>query len=108
MNRIKKGDKVRVISGKYKTQEGVVTKVDNKKMVAIVEGLNKVKMHRKASNENQNGGIKEVEAPMPLSKLALVVPKTPQGISKVAYKKNKANVKVRVARKTKAEINGKK
>jgi large subunit ribosomal protein L24 len=107
MQRIKKGDKVRVISGKYATKEGNVLLVDTKHGRAIVEGLNKVKRHKKPSANQEKGGITEKENFLPLCKLALIAPKSPQGISKIKYVINKDGKKVRIAKKTSQEIAGK-
>lgn len=108
MNRLIKGDKVRVISGKYKTKEGIILSVDNKNKTAIVEGINKVKRHQKPTQQNENkGGIFEKEAPLHLSKLALIVDKAHKGISKVQYKKTdatKKHSKERISKKTKASL----
>lgn len=104
MQRIKKGDLVRLISGKEKSKEGIVLSVNTKKQTAIVEGLNIIKRHQKPTPQNENkGGIISREAPIVLSKLALVVTKAPQGISKVAYQ-IKDNKKIRVAKKTNSEV----
>jgi large subunit ribosomal protein L24 len=108
MKRIIKGDKVRVISGKYKSKEGIVLSVDNKNNCAIVEGINNVKRHQKPTAQNENkGGIVEKQLPLNLSKLALVVDKATNGISKVSYTTNKEK-KTRVAKKTKTELGGSK
>ena len=105
MQIIKKGDLVRVIRGDETTKEGIVLKVLPKQNAAIVEGLNIVKVHQKADQKNKNkGGIISKEAPIQLSKLAIVSAKAPQGISKVAYKMDKNNKKVRIAKKTNTEI----
>ncbi len=104
MNRIKKGDKVRIISGKNTTKEGVVLAVYPKKNKAIVEGLNIVKRHTKPSANAEKGGIIDKEAAIDLSKLALIAPKSPRGVSKISYQKNKNGVKVRIAKKTNQEI----
>ena len=72
---IKKGDKVQVISGSYKGTSGVVKEVLAKKYRAIVEGVNIVKKHTKPSNDNP-GGINELEAPIHLSNLLVVDPKS--------------------------------
>ena len=104
MQRIKKGDKVRLVSGKHKAQEGIVLSVDPKHGTAIVEGLHIVKKHKKASNDNNKGGIVNEPAPVKLSKLALVVVKAPHGISKVSYRIDKTGKKVRFAKKTNSEI----
>ncbi|MDR2461986.1 MAG: 50S ribosomal protein L24 [Mycoplasmataceae bacterium] len=107
MQRIKKGDKVRVISGKFSTKEGIVTAVNVKQQTALVEGINIIKIHKKANKDNQKGGITEKEAPLHLSKLALVVDKADRGISKISYVVNKENKKVRIAKKTKTEVTSK-
>lgn len=104
MQRIKTGDKVRIISGKLLGKEGTVLQVCPTCKKAIVEGLNKVKMHKKSGANQEKGGIIEKENWIPLCKLALVVPKAARGVSKIGYKKNKEGKKVRVARATGAEI----
>ena len=106
MQRIKKGDKVRLISGSQATQEGIVLSVDNKHGTAIVEGLNIKKKHQKPSQQSQDkGGIINIPCPIKLSKLALVVVKAPHGISKVSYRIDKSGKKVRFAKKTNSELN---
>ena len=72
---IKKGDRVIVISGANKGSEGEVIKVIPSKYRAIVEGVNVVKKHAKPTHD-QPGGINEVEAPIHLSNLQLVDPKS--------------------------------
>jgi large subunit ribosomal protein L24 len=72
---IKKGDKVRVIAGAWKGTEGEVLQVLPKKYKAIVEGVNVVKKHQKPTQESQ-GGIIEMEAPIHLSNLMIVDPKS--------------------------------
>jgi large subunit ribosomal protein L24 len=72
---IKKGDKVRVIAGAYKGTEGSVLEVIREKYRAVVEGVNMVKKHQKPTNDSP-GGINEVEAPVHISNLMLVDPKT--------------------------------
>ena len=102
MQRIKKGDEVRIISGKLLGKQGIVLRVCPKTNKAIVEGLNKVKIHQKsnANGKQQKGGIKEQEAWIHLSKLTLVVAKAKRGVSKVAYKIDKDGQKTRVAKAT--------
>lgn len=104
MQRIKKGDKVRVISGKLLGKEGIILQVCPTCHKAIVEGLNKVKCHKKQGANQEKGGIIEKESWIALSKLALVVPKSARGVSKIGYKLNKDGIKVRVAKATNAEI----
>ncbi|MDR2847018.1 MAG: 50S ribosomal protein L24 [Mycoplasmataceae bacterium] len=105
MQRIVKGDKVRVISGKEKSKEGIVLSVNKAQKTAIVEGLNIVKIHQKPSQQNQDkGGIFDKEAGIKLCKLAIVDPKSKNGISKVKFIM-KDEHKVRIGRKTNSPIN---
>ena len=61
MLKIKKGDTVKVITGKDKDKEGKVLSVDKKKSKILVEGVNMVTKHSKPSAANQNGGIIQKE-----------------------------------------------
>ncbi len=72
MNKIKKGDTVKVIAGKDCNTEGKVISVDAKKGKVVVEGVNMVKKHAKPSQANPNGGIIEKEAPIDISNVMLV------------------------------------
>ena len=73
--KIKKGDQVVVIAGAYKGNKGEVLEVLPKKNRAVVEQINLVKKHQKPTNENP-GGINEMAAPIHISNLMLVDPKT--------------------------------
>ena len=66
---IKKGDTVVAIAGDDKGKTGKVLQVIPSKGTAIVEGLNFVKKHMRPTQENQQGGIVEKEAPMHVSNL---------------------------------------
>jgi large subunit ribosomal protein L24 len=72
-NKIKKGDTVKVITGKDKEREGKVLSVDVKNHRVLVEGVNKVSRHTKPNAQNQQGGIIEKEAPIDLSNVMLSV-----------------------------------
>lgn len=73
---IKKGDKVKVISGKDKGKEGIVLKAFPKKDRIVVEGINMVKKHQKPNAMAPQGGILEIEAPIHVSNVQLIDPKT--------------------------------
>ena len=73
---VKTGDKVKVITGKDKGKEGVILKTFPKKDRVIVEGINIVKKHRKASQTNPTGGILEEAAPIHVSNIMLIDAKT--------------------------------
>ncbi|GEC77458.1 50S ribosomal protein L24 [Flavobacterium aquatile] len=74
--KIKSGDVVRVIAGDHKGTEGKVLRVDREKNKAIVEGANMVSKHTKPSAKNPQGGIVKKEAPIHISNLALIDPKS--------------------------------
>lgn len=74
--KIKTGDIVRVIAGDHKGAEGKVLRVDREKNKAIVEGVNMVSKHTKPSAKNPQGGIVKKEAPIQISNISLIDPKT--------------------------------
>jgi large subunit ribosomal protein L24 len=74
--KIKSGDVVTVIAGDHKGSEGKVTRVNREKNNAIVEGVNMVSKHTKPSAKNPQGGIVKKEAPIHISNLALLDPKS--------------------------------
>jgi len=69
---VKKGDKVKVITGKDKNKEGVVVTALPKVNKVIVEGVNIVKKHQKPNNENPQGAIVEKEAPIHVSNVQVL------------------------------------
>lgn len=73
---VKKGDKVKVLAGENKGQSGTVIEMLPEKNKALVEGINVVKKHEKPSATSPQGGIIEKEAPIHLSNLMLVDPKS--------------------------------
>ncbi|HET8942274.1 MAG TPA: 50S ribosomal protein L24 [Rudaea sp.] len=84
MNRIKKGDHVIVITGKYKGQKGEVVRIADDRVV--VANVNLVKRHTKPNPQlNQPGGIIEREAPIHISNVMLFNPATGKG-DRVGYK----------------------
>ena len=72
---LKKGDKVLVIAGKNKGDEGEILEIFPRKYTAIVDNVNMVFKHTKPNGENP-GGINEIPAPIHLSNLMLVDPKS--------------------------------
>ncbi len=70
--KIKKGDRVIVLTGKDKGRTGNVTKVFPKENRVVVEGLNMVQRHARPTQLDPQGGIKHKEAPLHLSNVAIV------------------------------------
>ncbi|MGM7724594.1 50S ribosomal protein L24 [uncultured Metabacillus sp.] len=95
---VKKGDKVMVISGKDKGKQGVVLASYPKKDRVLVEGVNVVKKHSKPSQANPQGGIINQEAPIHVSNVMPLDPKSGEP-TRVGYKVVDGK-KVRVAKKS--------
>ncbi|QCI80025.1 50S ribosomal protein L24 [Hankyongella ginsenosidimutans] len=103
--KIKKGDRVVVLSGKDKGKHGTVLKSLPKDGKVVVEGVNVVARHRKASQVNPQGGIERSEAPIFACKVALEDPKTGKP-SRVGFKVQENGTKVRVAKRSGEVVNG--
>lgn len=97
--RVKTGDKVIVIAGRDKTKTGRILKVIPAEERVVVEGVNVVKRHTKPNMANPDGGIVEKEAPIHVSNVAIVDPKT-GGATRVGYKFLDDGKKVRYAKKS--------
>ena len=99
---IKKGDTVYVNSGNCKGQTGKVLQVLVKEQRAIVEGINMVSKSQKPSAKFPQGGIVKQEAPINISNLSLIDPKSGKA-TRVAIKHDGKNV-IRIAKKSGEEI----
>ena len=102
--KIKKGDKVVVLSGKDKGKHGEVVKSMPKEGKVVVAGVNIAVRHRKPSQANPQGGLERSEAPMHVSKVAIEDPKTGKP-TRVRFEERDGK-KVRVAAKSGELING--
>ena len=102
--KIKKGDRVVVLSGKDKGKHGDVVKSMPKEGKVVVSGVNIAVRHRKASQANPQGGLERSEAPMHVSKVAVEDPKTGKP-TRVRFEERDGK-KVRVAVKSGELING--
>jgi large subunit ribosomal protein L24 len=103
--RIKKGDRVIVISGDDRGKQGEVLEVRPKLNRAVVQGINLAKHHTKPKGMGQPGGIVEKEATIHLSNLMLIDPKTDRP-TRIGFKVLDGGNKVRVARATGNVIEG--
>lgn len=100
---IKKGDTVEVITGEYKGTQGRVMSVDREAYRAIVEGVRMVSRHTKPGTANPQGGILKKEAPIHISNLLLVDPKSKKG-ERIGYRKNDKGKSVRYFKKSGQEV----
>ena len=103
--KIKKGDKVVILSGKDKGGRGVVTKAMPKEGKIVVGGINMMTRHKKPSQTNPQGGLERIEAPMHVSKVAIEDPKTGKP-TRVGFKVLDDGRKVRVAKGSGEQIDG--
>src|SRR5262245_39763156 len=104
--KIKKGDTVQVISGKDRGLKGKVIRALPAENKVIVEGANRVTRHTRVQTSNrgsQSGGIVTQEAPIHVSNVAIVDP-TDGKPTRVGYKVNEDGTKVRISRRTGAEL----
>jgi large subunit ribosomal protein L24 len=101
--KIRKGDKVVVLSGKDKGRTGEVIRSIPKDMKVVVSGVNVAARHRKPSQTNPQGGIERKEAPMHVSKVAIVDPKDGKA-TRVRFETAKDGKKVRVAARSGEKI----
>src|SRR5699024_11020974 len=95
---VKKGDKVKVISGKDRGKEGTILEAFPKKDRVIVEGINMVKKHAKPSQEKPQGGILDIEASVHVSNVMPIDPKTGEP-TRVGYEVRDGK-KIRIAKKS--------
>lgn len=101
--RLKKGDNVVVLAGKYKGKTGVVSATHPTENKVTVDGINIVKKAMKPNKQYPQGGIIEITKPIWVSKVAIVEPTTKKA-SRVGYSVDKEGKKVRVFKTTGKEI----
>jgi large subunit ribosomal protein L24 len=101
--KIKKGDRVVVLTGKDKGRQGTVLKVMPQEQRVLVEGLNMVQRHTRPSQFDPQGGIKNKEAPVHVSNVAVV---DSQGKPTRVGFRMEGDKKVRFAKTTGEVING--
>lgn len=102
--KIRKGDKVFVLTGRDKGRSGEVIEVRPTENRALVRGINMVKRHQRQTPQ-QEGGIISKESPVHLSNLALADPKDGKP-TRVGFKIMNDGRKVRVAKRSGVEIDG--
>jgi large subunit ribosomal protein L24 len=101
--RLKKGDTVQVLAGKYKGKTGPILATHPKDNKVTVEGINIVKKHVKPNRAYPQGGIIDITKPIWVSKVAVVDPSTKKP-SRIGYKLDDKGVKTRVYKASGKEI----
>jgi large subunit ribosomal protein L24 len=102
--KIRKGDKVVVLTGRDKGRTGEVIEVNPSAARALVRGVNLVKRHQRQSAQ-QEGGIISKELPVHLSNIAIADPKDGKP-TRIGFKTGNDGRKVRIAKRSGAEIDG--
>ena len=100
--KLRKGDRVRVLTGKDRGDEGEVMRVFPKENRVIVEGVNVAKKHQRALRATMQAGIIDKDMPMPASNVAILCPT--DGPTRIGYRFDDQGKKVRICRKCGGDI----
>ena len=95
--KIKKGDKVRVVAGKNRGQEGTVDRVYAKQEKVVIPGVNLYKRHLRRDPQTGEGGIIDMPRALPISSVMLICPKCGK-LTRIGYKIEKTK-KYRICKK---------
>ncbi len=101
--KIRKGDRVQVLSGKDRGKEGVVSRALPKDDKVIVDGVNVARKHQKPTRQSQQGGIIEKDMPIHVSNVAIVSPGDGKP-TRVGYRITTEGLKIRVCKRTGVDL----
>ncbi len=101
--KIKKGDRVRVLTGKDRGKEGVVMTALPQVHKVVVEGVNTARKHQKRTRATMEAGLMDIDMPIPVANVAVISPKDGKP-TRVGYKIKDDGTKVRVCKRTGAEL----
>lgn len=101
--KIKKGDRVVVLSGKDRGKEGVISFAFPENRTVIVDGVNIAKKHQKPTKATMQGGIIDKEMPMPVSAVAILSPEDGRA-TRIGYRFDSDGLKIRICRRTGADM----
>jgi large subunit ribosomal protein L24 len=101
--RIKKGDRVRVLTGKDRGKEGVVLTALPAVGKVIVEGVNTARKHQKRTRATMDAGLLNIDMPIPVANVAVLSPQDGKP-TRVGYRIDADGTKVRVCKRTGAVI----
>ena len=101
--KIKKGDRVYVLTGKDRGKTGEVMRAIPATGKVIVDGVNVAKKHQRATNATMQGGIIDKDMPMPISAVAVVSPGDGRA-TRVGYRIDEAGNKIRICKRTGTDL----
>jgi large subunit ribosomal protein L24 len=100
--KIKKGDRVKVLSGKDRGKEGEVMRAIPSRGKVIVEGVNRVKKNQRQTRATMQGGIIDKDMPVPVSSVAVVC--STCGATRIGFRVDDQGRKVRVCKKCGSDL----
>jgi large subunit ribosomal protein L24 len=100
--KIKKGDRVKVLSGKDRGKEGEVMRAIPSQGKVIVEGVNRVKKNQRQTRATMQGGIIDKDMPMPIANVAVVC--STCGATRVGFRFDESGRKIRVCKKCGSDL----
>src|SRR2546423_374605 len=100
--KLRKGDKVKVLSGKDRGKEGTVMRVLPKENKVIVDGVNMAKRHQRALRATMQAGI--IDKDMPISASAVAIVCSSDGATRIGYRFDERGNKTRICRKCGGEL----
>ncbi|HEX9994224.1 MAG TPA: 50S ribosomal protein L24 [Acidimicrobiales bacterium] len=95
--KIKKGDRVRVLTGKDRGKEGEVMRAMPREGKVIVDGVNVARKHQKATRATMQGGIIDKDMPIPVANVAILCNRC--GPTRVGYRFDPDGTKIRICKK---------
>ncbi|HEV8116607.1 MAG TPA: 50S ribosomal protein L24 [Acidimicrobiales bacterium] len=101
--KIKKGDRVIVLTGKDRGKQGLVLKVLPKDGKVIVEGVHTVRKHQKATRANTQAGIVDRDMPIQVANVAVISPGDGKA-TRVGYRFQPDGTKIRICKRTGADL----
>lgn len=107
VKKFKKGDQVLVVKGKDAGKKGTILRVLPAKHQLVIEGVNLLKKHIKSTKKNPQGGIIDINHPVPTSNVRIVCPDTGKP-SRVSFKLTRSGDKERIAKSTGSSLDIKK
>ncbi len=100
--KIKKGDRVRVLTGKDRGKEGEVMRAYPEAGKVVVDGVNVSRKHQKATRSTMQGGIIDKDMPLPVANVALLCAKC--GPTRVGFRFEADGTKVRICKKCEGDV----
>ena len=100
--KLRKGDRVRVLTGKERGKEGDIMRVLPREGKVIVDGVNVARRHQRATRATMQGGIIDKDMPMPVSTVAIVCGTC--GATRIGYRVDDQGRKLRVCRRCGGEL----